>query len=565
MKKCPSCYAILSESTKSTPVPALQQKAIDGTPAVSAVRVPNECSQSGTVSGLMPLPSAEAPIFSPTGPSEPGDSQTGSPDPLGAPIDKMIEAATESTPKIVEAESTSVTGKEEVSQAGVDHSADATGQFCRFCGAAIESGRTVCGACGMHKIRPDRLEISLSELIDEVMATKFCTQCGARVTEGKRFYQKCGQQTEKLNSETPSDAALAPKLTSPKVEKAQTQLNSDGYDGLRGPAGSRRRSTMSLTPVDMLSIQHAIDLYEKNFPHQPSPSAEVALAWLASRRGHPGWRRGVASPVKRLITLLRHDRSIAAASKPQLVAEETPRHAWRHPITLAGGAIVVVVAAAVITPFHINNRQGSSVPSVTGGGRQRASLNAGRAAEEEPSAAIAEESPSGGPAVNHSPSQDKDSSSVESSSTIADHDQAGVPDVAVPKSDNHADIQNTLNDWAKAMNNNDVTSQLRYYSDRLDRYFLARNVTQEFVAQDKARFYRKGNHIVAFHIGNVTVDKQSAQQAAVSLVKHWQIFTGSGTKSGETRSRLWLTRRGNQWTITGEQDLINLQPARSKT
>jgi hypothetical protein len=311
----------------------------------------------------------------------------------------------------------------------------------------------------------------------------------------------------------------------------------------------------------MLSIQHAIDLYEKNFPHQPSPSAEVALAWLASRRGHPGRPYGIALPVKRLMTLLRHDRSVAAASKPQLVAEETPRHAlWRHPLTLAGGAIVAVGAAAVITSFHINNRQGSSVPSVTGDARQPASLTTPRVAEA-PSPAIAEGSPSGGPAVHHSPSQDEDTSSVESSSTIADQDQGGVPHVAVPKSDSHADIQNTLNDWAKAMNSNNVTLQMRYYSDRLDRYFRARNVTQEFVLQDKARFYRKGNHIVAFHIGNVTVDKQSPQQAAVSLIKRWEIFNPSGTKSGETRSRLWLTRRGNQWMITGEQDLIDLQPA----
>ena len=136
-----------------------------------------------------------------------------------------------------------------------------------------------------------------------------------------------------------------------------------------------------------------------------------------------------------------------------------------------------------------------------------------------------------------------------------------MPHVAVRKSDNHADIQKTLNDWAKAMNNNDVTLQMRYYSDRLDRYFLARNVTQKFVLKDKARFYRKGNRIVAFHIANVTVDKQSAQQADVSLTKHWELFTALGTRSGETRSRLWLARRGNHWIITGEQDLINLPPA----
>jgi hypothetical protein len=426
----------------------------------------------------------------------------------------------------------------------------------------MDSGSAFCGDCGTHKIRPDRLKISLSELIDEAMATRFCTQCGARVTEGKRFCHKCGQQVGKLNSETPSDTTPAPKLTSPAVEKAQTQLNSDSYDGSREPAGSRRRSTMSLTHIDMLSIQHAIDLYEKNFPHRPSPSAEVALAWLASRRGHPGWRHGIASPVKRLMTLRWHDRSVAAASKPQRVEEETPRHAlWRHPITLAGGAIAAVGAAALINSFHINNRQGSSPPGVTGDAHQRASLNTGRVEEEYPSAAIAEKSPSGGPAVNHSPSKDEDTSSVEPSSTIADHDQAGLPDVAVPKSDSHADIQKTLNDWAKAMNSNDVTLQMRYYSDPLDRYFRARNVTQQFVLQDKARFYRQGNHITAFHIRNVTVDKQSARQAAVSLIKHWEIFNGSGTRSGETRSRLWLARRGNQWIITGEQDLTDLQPA----
>jgi hypothetical protein len=39
MKKCPSCYAIMSESTTPSRVPALQLKPTDGTPEVSAVRV----------------------------------------------------------------------------------------------------------------------------------------------------------------------------------------------------------------------------------------------------------------------------------------------------------------------------------------------------------------------------------------------------------------------------------------------------------------------------------------------------------------------------------------------
>ena len=164
MKKCLSCNAVLRESTKPTPIPALRQKPTDGTAEVSAVRVRHDCTQSGIVTGPTPLPSAEAQISSANGPSEPEDSQTGSPDPLGAPVEKMIEAGAESTTKIVEAEPTSVTGKEEVNQAGVEHSADATGQFCRHCGAAMESGSAICGDCGTHKIRPDRLKISLSRV-----------------------------------------------------------------------------------------------------------------------------------------------------------------------------------------------------------------------------------------------------------------------------------------------------------------------------------------------------------------------------------------------------------------
>jgi hypothetical protein len=42
---------------------------------------------------------------------------------------------------------------------------------------------------------------------------------------------------------------------------------------------------MSLTTTDVLKIQSAIDAYEKNFPHRPSPDAAEALAWRAGKRG----------------------------------------------------------------------------------------------------------------------------------------------------------------------------------------------------------------------------------------------------------------------------------------
>jgi hypothetical protein len=47
MKKCPSCYAIMRESTTPSAVPELQLKATEGSPEVSAARVRHECSQCG--------------------------------------------------------------------------------------------------------------------------------------------------------------------------------------------------------------------------------------------------------------------------------------------------------------------------------------------------------------------------------------------------------------------------------------------------------------------------------------------------------------------------------------
>ena len=71
---------------------------------------------------------------------------------------------------------------------------------------------------------------------------------------------------------------------------------------------------MTLTPADMLAIQHAIDLYEKKFPNKPSPSAEVALAWLAARRRHRTWRHAIASPLTKLLGFFRHQRNVAPGS-----------------------------------------------------------------------------------------------------------------------------------------------------------------------------------------------------------------------------------------------------------
>jgi hypothetical protein len=119
-----------------------------------------------------------------------------------------------------------------------------------------------------------------------------------------------------------------------------------------------------------------------------------------------------------------------------------------------------------------------------------------------------------------------------------------------------AAIDTTLFAWARAMKDNDVADELSFYDYKLDRYFLVRNVTRDFVARDKKEFYRRGRRMIDYHIDNVSLDQQLPSGAIVSLVKHWEISDSEGTKSGQTRSRLWLTHEQARWLITGEQDLL---------
>jgi hypothetical protein len=41
-------------------------------------------------------------------------------------------------------------------------------------------------------------------------------------------------------------------------------------------------------------------------------------------------------------------------------------------------------------------------------------------------------------------------------------------------------------------------------TDELNRHFLVRNVTSDFVARDKEEFYRRGRRIIDYHIDDVS-------------------------------------------------------------
>ena len=154
-----------------------------------------------------------------------------------------------------------------------------------------------------------------------------------------------------------------------------------------------------------------------------------------------------------------------------------------------------------------------------------------------------------------SPTQQPDASSEASDDQTG---SAGPPaDTAgeVTQAD-ASDIQQTLAGWAQATNDNDLDREMSFYGDRVDRYFLARNVTREFVGKDKERFYRIGERFISYQIDNVSIEQSSPDEAVALLTKHWVVeYAGGNTHSDQTNSRLWLKQEQARWVITGEQDL----------
>lgn len=126
-----------------------------------------------------------------------------------------------------------------------------------------------------------------------------------------------------------------------------------------------------------------------------------------------------------------------------------------------------------------------------------------------------------------------------------------------PTEDVQSEITETLSMWAAEQAQNDAVKTADYYAEHVDRYFLQRKVTREFVEADKEAFLNTGKRIQNFAIGNLQFEAISPTAATVILTKSWAIFNPeeATTAQGSTRSRVWLKRTVEGWKIDGEQDL----------
>lgn len=125
-------------------------------------------------------------------------------------------------------------------------------------------------------------------------------------------------------------------------------------------------------------------------------------------------------------------------------------------------------------------------------------------------------------------------------------------------------IDQDVQQWANAFHHRDMNSEMRHYAPRLDRFFLARNVSSSFVERTKTAALKEAGIIQAYDISNLETHFDSHGVATVTFDKTWD-FLGRMHHTGKVRGELKLQRRGGRWLIVSERDLKVYRQSRTRS
>ena len=118
-----------------------------------------------------------------------------------------------------------------------------------------------------------------------------------------------------------------------------------------------------------------------------------------------------------------------------------------------------------------------------------------------------------------------------------------------------------VRDWAEAEASSDAEAQASYYAEPVERYFLRSRLSNAAILQEKQAAIASRPPQFSFTIEDLVVERESATDARVRLVKHVESRTTSQIASQRTRvlrvrSLLVLKRVDGAWKIVQERDLL---------
>ena len=117
------------------------------------------------------------------------------------------------------------------------------------------------------------------------------------------------------------------------------------------------------------------------------------------------------------------------------------------------------------------------------------------------------------------------------------------------------EVNAVLESWAGAARAHDLDLQMTYYTDLISPYFGRRSASRTEVRADRSVAYRLYPRLnIQLSNINVVIDS-SGTQATATFDKSFTFSSDEKSFSGMVNTRVWLTKLGPQWLITGEKDL----------
>lgn len=116
-------------------------------------------------------------------------------------------------------------------------------------------------------------------------------------------------------------------------------------------------------------------------------------------------------------------------------------------------------------------------------------------------------------------------------------------------------LRRALEDWNASNNARDIEKQISFYGPKLYFYYRARNVSREFVREDKGRMYERAEFIdVRTDAPEITLERDG-RAAIMRFRKQYVVKSGGSERYGEVLQELRWQRTDEGWKIVGERDV----------
>ncbi|HEV2914604.1 MAG TPA: nuclear transport factor 2 family protein [Pyrinomonadaceae bacterium] len=116
-----------------------------------------------------------------------------------------------------------------------------------------------------------------------------------------------------------------------------------------------------------------------------------------------------------------------------------------------------------------------------------------------------------------------------------------------------ASLRRALEGWVAATNARDLEGLMKFYNQKIDAFYRARNVSQEFVRADRARMFKRADSIEVVAIEpEINLDQGEAD---MSFRKRYVARIDGRERRGEVIQLLRWKRTGGGWKIISERDV----------